>query len=299
MHVFLPEQLRETCQLENVFDDEVVVVGKRSKGVEIPAGDSMVWSHVYQEGGPGYEILSKDRADVKLLIEGASQNSDLDIELSLFFGNQGERKVYLWNQQWEKGTRLNIAENDRLGVLTDMKLGWFELRIHHLSGDAPLNVSGLSFHWEAANIEKAGCGLSDVVRVEGIGAKFANLINGAGIIKVEQFLHRARSAHDRRALSLVTGVPLKRIERWAQMADLFRIVGVGEQYSELLLAAGVGSVVELSDQDAAGLLKKAEKVNRQRNLVREMPHVTRVKNWIAQAQKLVPILRDSHVESGA
>ncbi len=69
-------------------------------------------------------------------------------------------------------------------------------------------------------------------------------------------------------------------------ADLFRIRGVGEEYSDLLEASGVDSVPELAQRNAEHLLQKMLDVNQRRNLVRHLPGPTQVANWIQQAKKL-------------
>ena len=69
-------------------------------------------------------------------------------------------------------------------------------------------------------------------------------------------------------------------------ADLYRIKGVGKQYSDLLEKAGVDTVVELSKRVAKHLYAKMVEVNQARNLVNHMPGVQQVEGWIVQAKKL-------------
>ena len=49
--------------------------------------------------------------------------------------------------------------------------------------------------------------------------------------------------------------------KWANMADLMRISGVGAEYSELLEAAGVDTVKELRNRNAENLAAKMAEVN--------------------------------------
>lgn len=74
------------------------------------------------------------------------------------------------------------------------------------------------------------------------------------------------------------------------MSDLMRIKGVGEEYSELLEAAGVDTVKELRTRNAENLTAAMMKVNEEKKLVRAMPSLSAVTQWIAQAKEFPPIL---------
>ena len=50
-----------------------------------------------------------------------------------------------------------------------------------------------------------------------------------------------------------SGLTTTQILKWANMADLMRIAGIGSEYSELLEAAGVDTVKELRNRNAANL----------------------------------------------
>jgi hypothetical protein len=71
------------------------------------------------------------------------------------------------------------------------------------------------------------------------------------------------------------------------MADLFRIDGIGIEYSELLEASGVDTVVELSNRIAENLLQKMSEINERDGLVVKLPALSQVENWIISA-KLLP-----------
>ena len=69
-----------------------------------------------------------------------------------------------------------------------------------------------------------------------------------------------------------------------------RIKGVGEEYSDLLEAAGVDTVPELAQRNAANLHKKIEETNAERNLVRRIPTLSLVTDWVAQAKELPRVI---------
>ena len=69
-------------------------------------------------------------------------------------------------------------------------------------------------------------------------------------------------------------------------ADLFRIKGVAEEYSDLLEAAGVDTVVELATRRADNLHAALAKTNTEKKLVRRLPPEKSVAGWIEQAKTL-------------
>ena len=83
-----------------------------------------------------------------------------------------------------------------------------------------------------------------------------------------------------------TGLPEKSILCWANMADRMRIKGVGEEYAELLQAAGVDTVKELKYRNPAKLAKAMAEANARRKLVRVLPSDRAVVRWIEHAKKL-------------
>ena len=73
--------------------------------------------------------------------------------------------------------------------------------------------------------------------------------------------------------------------RWANMWDLMRIKGIGEDYAELLEATGVNSVKELTRQTAANLSHAMAQLNATKKLVRVLPPESAIGDWIEEAKK--------------
>jgi predicted flap endonuclease-1-like 5' DNA nuclease len=122
--------------------------------------------------------------------------------------------------------------------------------------------------------------------IEGIGPAYAAKLAKAGIRSVEALLKNGASVKGRKEIAAMTGINHTLIIEWVNRADLYRIKGVGSQYSDLLEKAGVDTVVELSKRVADNLYAKMVEVNKTKNLVNGMPGVKKVKKWIAQAKKL-------------
>jgi predicted flap endonuclease-1-like 5' DNA nuclease len=126
--------------------------------------------------------------------------------------------------------------------------------------------------------------------IEGIGPVYAEKLTAIRIKTTAAYLERAKDPKGRKALAEETGIDDKRILKWANMADLMRISGVGEEYSELLEAAGVDTVKELKHRNAANLAAKMKEVNEEKKLVRQLPSESAVEKWVEQAKSLDPMM---------
>ena len=116
-----------------------------------------------------------------------------------------------------------------------------------------------------------------------VGAVFANV----GITTVDLLLENTKTPTQRYTLAEKTGITESTILKYANMADLFRIDGIGIEYSELLESSGVDTVVELSNRIAENLLEKMSEINEKYGLVIKLPTLSQVENWIIDA-KLLP-----------
>lgn len=122
--------------------------------------------------------------------------------------------------------------------------------------------------------------------IEGIGPTYATKLVEAGVKTTEELLEIGATRKGREEISEKTGISAKLILEWVNLADLFRIKGVGEEYSDLLEEAGVDTVVELSRRNPKNLHAKILEVNEKKKLVRRPPTLEKVRGWIEQAKKL-------------
>ncbi len=122
--------------------------------------------------------------------------------------------------------------------------------------------------------------------VEGIGPKYAKDLRKAGVRSTGDLLKKGATPKSRRELAKASGISKTLILEWVNHVDLFRIKGVGEEYSDLLEEAGVDTVVELAQRNTANLHESILKTNSQKKLVRQLPSKKMVNNWVAQAKKL-------------
>lgn len=133
--------------------------------------------------------------------------------------------------------------------------------------------------------------MSALSTIEGIGEKYAAALKTAGVGSVEALLEKGATPAGRKALVEATGISAKLILEWVNLADLFRIKGIGEEYSDLLEEAGVDTVVELAQRKPANLLEKMTEVNNAKKLVRHMPVLSQVESWVDQAKHLPRIVQ--------
>jgi predicted flap endonuclease-1-like 5' DNA nuclease len=132
--------------------------------------------------------------------------------------------------------------------------------------------------------------MTNLADIEGIGPTYAEKLKAAGVGSVEVLLKDGATPKDRAALAATTGISEKLVLRWTNMADLFRIKGVSEQYSDLLEASGVDTVPELAGRKPDNLLAKMTQVNEEKKLVRNVPTLEQVTAWVAEAGSLPRVL---------
>ena len=122
--------------------------------------------------------------------------------------------------------------------------------------------------------------------VEGIGPTYGEKLRAAGVSNTDQLLAAGKTKKGRAELAQKTGISESLILKWVNMVDLYRIKGIGSEYSELLEASGVDTVKELKNRVPANLEKKMTEVNTQKKLTRRVPTLAMVTDWIEQAKKL-------------
>lgn len=122
--------------------------------------------------------------------------------------------------------------------------------------------------------------------IEGIAASYGAKLRAAGIRTTAAMLERCASRKGRQELAKVTGIDEKNILKWTNMCDLMRVKGVGEEYSELLEAAGVDTVKELRTRKPENLHQAMVEANGRRKLVRQLPGLKQVEAWVAHAKAL-------------
>ncbi len=126
--------------------------------------------------------------------------------------------------------------------------------------------------------------------IEGIGPAYGEKLAGIGIKNTDTFLQLCAGRKGRQEISGKADISEKHLLKWANLADLMRISGIGPQYSELLEAAGVDTVKELRHRNTVNLANRMKQVQQEKRLTRTAPGVSTVSRWVAQAKQLNPII---------
>ena len=128
-----------------------------------------------------------------------------------------------------------------------------------------------------------------LIEIKGIGTEYSGKLSDVrGMMTVEELLETGASKKGREALAEETGISESLILRWVNMADLFRIKGVAEDFSDLLEASGVDTVKELRNRVPENLHAKLAEVNEAQNIAGRTPRLDEVESWIEQAKEMEP-----------
>jgi predicted flap endonuclease-1-like 5' DNA nuclease len=139
---------------------------------------------------------------------------------------------------------------------------------------------------DAAMVTGAAALTHDLSYVEGIGKVYKGKLNEAGVDTPQALLERGATPAGRKELAATTGISVHLILKWVDEVDLYRVKGLGTQYSELLKAAGVDTVRELAQRNPEHLYAKVIEVNEEHRHVRHSPSQSQVEEWVSQAKDL-------------
>jgi predicted flap endonuclease-1-like 5' DNA nuclease len=129
-----------------------------------------------------------------------------------------------------------------------------------------------------------------ISEIEGIGPVYAEKLAAAGIDNTDQMLSKCGSAKGRTEVSGTSGVSTALLLKWADMADMMRISGVGRQFGELLKASGVDTIKELRTRRADNLAVKMAEVNAEKKLSKSVPNEKMIQAWIDAAKLMEPTI---------
>lgn len=128
--------------------------------------------------------------------------------------------------------------------------------------------------------------MTKLSEIEGIGDAFSEKLTNEGITSLENLLETCCEKKSRKDLADKSGISEKLILNWVNRADLSRIKGISTQYADLLECAGVDSVPELAQRKPENLHAKMLEVNEENNLVRKVPAISMIEDWVSQAKDL-------------
>jgi predicted flap endonuclease-1-like 5' DNA nuclease len=133
--------------------------------------------------------------------------------------------------------------------------------------------------------------MTSIKEIEGIGPKYAAMLAEGGVRTTEQLLEAGDTATKRMRLADETHLGQDQILGWVHQADLCRINGIGEEFAELLVRAGVVTVPKLAYRSASSLYADLAAYNEAHHVVRRLPAETELEKMILQAKKLPKLIR--------
>ncbi len=128
--------------------------------------------------------------------------------------------------------------------------------------------------------------MARIETIEGIGPVYAEKLRAIGITTTDALLQAGATPQGRAELAEKTGIQPDLILAWVNRADLMRVKGVGEEYSDLLEAAGVDTVAELARRNPDNLYEQLARVNEEKKRVRRLPTREMVAAWVEHAKTL-------------
>lgn len=130
----------------------------------------------------------------------------------------------------------------------------------------------------------------DLKEIEGIGPAYSEKLAAIDLNTIDQYLLAAATRKGRKEIAEKTGISSKLVLDWANRADLMRVSGIGEEFSDLLAHGGVDTVNELKFRNPEHLYNTLVEINTQKNLVRRLPSQEEVNSWVQSAKQLPIVL---------
>lgn len=130
--------------------------------------------------------------------------------------------------------------------------------------------------------------MARIDQVAGVDHKQATRLRKAGVRTSKALIERASTQRSRTELSRASGISSKDLTSWVHHADLLRVRGIGAEYAELLVAAGVDTLRDLRRRNPTALVAKIIGLNGANRVVNRLPTESMVEGWISAAQELEP-----------
>ncbi|NIA71390.1 DUF4332 domain-containing protein [Pelagibius litoralis] len=129
-----------------------------------------------------------------------------------------------------------------------------------------------------------------VQELEEIGPYYGRKLELCGIVTTTDLLKVCSRDQARNAMAAASGVSEPLLLKWTNLVDLMRIKGIGRRYSDLLGAAGIGSVKQLRRWNVENLAVAMRQTNARQRRSRTLPSSAQIRSWIERAKDLRPVI---------
>ncbi len=130
--------------------------------------------------------------------------------------------------------------------------------------------------------------MARIDQVAGVDQRQATKLRKAGVRTGRGLAEQASTRRGRTEVAKASGISSKDLQLWVHHADLLRVRGVGAEYAELLVAAGVDTLRDLRRRNPTALLAKIIGLNGSLRVVDRLPTESMVEGWIQAAGDLEP-----------
>ncbi len=122
-----------------------------------------------------------------------------------------------------------------------------------------------------------------VIDLEGIGPVYAKRLQKQGVYTTSRLAFEKPGNLAKRIKA-----PRKLVKNWRNMAELIKVKGIGKQYAEVLVRAGVKGIDDLKQREPEALSKKVNKFLRSvdTTVIGTGVHAKRAKGWIKAAKPM-------------
>ncbi len=122
--------------------------------------------------------------------------------------------------------------------------------------------------------------------LRGVDEELAGKLRGIGLTDSAKFLEATRTPAGRKEVAEKAGIDVDLVLELTNRADLARVKGIAQVYSDLLENAGVDTVAELAQRRADNLTATLAKINAEQKVAKRTPPESFVQDWIEQAKSL-------------
>jgi predicted flap endonuclease-1-like 5' DNA nuclease len=122
--------------------------------------------------------------------------------------------------------------------------------------------------------------------IRGISDANVTALKSQGLSDSDSLLEAAQTPGQRTALARATGIGTADLLELVNRADLARIKGIGQVYSDLMEQAGVDTIAELARRVPANLHARMIEINTTKQLTSRPPSPDQVADFVEQAKAL-------------